>query len=195
MSKRLSTQQHEREVIEALKRFPRTMYALSDELGIHYYTVRRIIARLHDKNLVKVDGVIDRASVYAYCGPETLNDTIPVVTDSINKASMKVTGFLPLVGNEDEMKGVKALKRLPSHVANLLYLASLAKQGSPVGKELSELRVQIQKDTLTAVNQANWYKQILQEPRFWDTESLRKFMDDPEWNMEEVVNAKHRIIE
>lgn len=194
MSRRLSTQQHERQVIESLKKYPRTMYALSDELGIHYYTVRRIIAKLHEKKLVEVSGTIDRASIYKYCGPESAKDYIPSVTDSINKASMKVTGFLPLVGNEDEMKGVKALKKLPHHITNLLYLAALSSDDSPVGKELSDLRAELQKDALIAINQANWYKQILQDPRFWDTETLRKFTDDPTWDTESVVNAKQRII-
>lgn len=166
------------------------MQTLSDDLGINYYTVRRIVSELMEQRQLRVVDTIDRASIYEYCGVEREGDYIPRIVDIANKASMKVFGFLGSVGNEHDMKTAKAMRNLPRHVTDLMYYASLAKEGSPVGKELSALREAVQRDYVYAQNGANFYKQILQEAMFWDAGLLAKMPEDREWDLSLVLNSK-----
>lgn len=191
MARRVSTQAFKRAIIEALKEYPRSINTLADDLGINYYTVRRIVNDdLLVNKEVKIIDTVDRHAIYEYCGVETEGDYIPRVVDIANKGSMKVLGILPAVGNEDSMKTVKSMRNLPRHVTDLMYYASLANDGSPVGQELSDLRTRIQRDYVSAENGANFYKQILQEARFWDVKTLAKMAEDREWDLSLVLNSK-----
>lgn len=189
MSPNIASNSVKREIIESLKNSPKTMTALADQTGVGYYVVRRIIADLTKTRQVRIDGHIGKHGIYAYCGEERPEDTIPRLVDLINKQQLKITRMLILKGNEENLKGTKAAKSIVRHVANLMFLSVQAKEGAPVGKDLSALREQVTQDYLYVQNLMNLYTQIIEEPRFWDTDSLAKMTSDPDFSLEEVLNA------
>lgn len=189
MPPRMSTLAHERAIIESLKQMPKSISALSDDLGIQYYTVRRVIADLNKRNIIKVEDVVDRNTIYAYDGDERAHDYIPRFVDVVQRVSYKVVGLLEYIGNEHQMRSTKANVNLIKHITNLMRLSLEADQGIPVGDSLDKARTEISKDYLYLQNTAKIYEQILQEPRFWDAPSLAKMVHDPDFNPEIILKG------
>lgn len=189
MGARTSTLARERSIIESLKQMPKTMYGLSDELGIQYYTVRRIISDLVERKVVEVDSVVDRHTVYRYNGNETMQDHIPRVVDIINKNSHKVTSMLEATGKEHKIMSTKAAMRLIHHVSNLMRLAVQADHGQNINTDLDKIKERMSRDMLILQNSVKVYQQIIQDPRFWEHNTLAKMVSDPDFNTQQILEA------
>lgn len=195
MSRRRSTTEHERTLLEELKKFPRTMQELSNDTGLQYYTVRRIIARLHEQKKVKIVEVRDRSDVYDYNGLEAEGETLPRLIDVVNKSSSKIHILLPLVCKKST-RGITAAYNFPSYITHLLALAMQADNKTDpaaVGKELDKIRTEMARDLLYAKNTYNFYKQVLQDERYWDVKTLKQFAKDKDFNAEDILEAVEKV--
>lgn len=193
MASKTATLAHERAIVNALKENPKSMKALSEELGIQYYTVRRIIAGLVERNIATVDSVIDRHTVYTYSGDEKNHDYIPFAYDIISKQSFKINSLLEATGREERLASTKAAMRLLHHVSTLMFLAIQAEQGHDISKALDKVRNQMTKDRLLLSNALKMYEQITKEPRFWHPDELAKMLKDPDFNYHQVMEARQHF--
>lgn len=189
MPRKQSTLSHEREIIDSLKRSSKSMQALADELKINYYTVRRIMDGLRERNIVRVVDTVERASIFGYVGDEREHDYIPRITDIVNKVTVKSIVLMDSAGAEDKMKAVLAAKRVPYHITNLMRLSLQAESGLPVGQQLDRVREELTKDYLYAKNVAGILEQLLKEPRFWHEKHLARMSADPDFNPSIVLQT------
>lgn len=187
MGRRSATIAHEETVLKELLKFPRTMKALSEDTGLGYYTVRRIVERLVERKELTVTSYIDRAAVYAYHDGNSKKDYMPRIIDIVNKASAKIISVTELAFN-DKSKMMVATRNLPKYATLLLWYSMQAAEGQNVADQLNSLRIKMQKDALYAKNAANVYDQMLKEPRFWDIDSLKTFVKDENHDPQLIVN-------
>lgn len=190
MSKTLHTLNLERNILNHLEKTPCSISSISDDLGIQYYTARRIVNDLYERGLIKVVQTIDRHKVYGFnLDSDVEHEFIPRILDSINKNSVKAIYMLEAVGHEQSMKSTQAACRLPKHVVDLMITANFAAHGQDVSFRLDRIREALQKDYLYLKNAASIYEQLLKEPRFWATKALAEMTDDADYNYQVVQQA------
>lgn len=184
----------ETQIKDCVKTEPKTNEQIAKETNLNYFSVARVTKELTEQGILKIAGNIDRNRLYIYnTGKANESDKIPRYVDVLNKRNPKVIVALEALGSEDKMQAFKAVARIPTHVANLLFTATLASHGQDVRFRLDSIREAMQKDMLFIKNAANMLEQILNEARFWEPQYLAEMTDDPDYDYVSLQRAKDMI--
>ncbi len=175
------------EILRLLEHGPRTIASIAKELNRNYYTVRGAIQRLLDSGDVTPFNHNNRNVEYRLQVNRAPNKIIPIV---VNKggARFKLIDILAARHN-DNPEASRAVHNLPMHIARIMNAAVQMTEGKPMEHTLNSVKLQMENDLLALENATYIYRQIVEYDRIWDPEVTIKFVDDIDFDGDEVKAA------
>lgn len=178
----------ETRVRDSLKEDAKTIQAIADETGFGYYTIRRVVQEMLEREELVVTGVVDRSTLYSL-NKNFENSAIPYLTDIVSRRSYKAIDLLSLVGRERSINSSLAAGNIVKHVTRLMDTANYASHGMDVKEKLDRIRDDMQRDFIYLKNVSGFYEQILNEASFWSQKHLADMVKDDDFIYADVARA------
>lgn len=162
-----------------------TVSELSNKLNANYHSVRKAIVILREDGLVHPIGYAMGKNIKYAAGQELgQNNSIPVISHANGRNKMHE--LLELADSTKKPRVVVAYENIPLNVAQLMKAAERAANGEDVTRTLITIKTRMEQDVQALVNATKLINQILQNPRNWNPEVIKRYPQDTTYDAELV---------
>lgn len=177
-------------IMDQLANEPATVPDIAARGGFNAETTRQAVRRLESEGLVSPDpaskGSFRNVKWTAQLDPNAKNSVIPYIT-----AVGRTVKMINLLKNAKESiySAPDYFVNLPRHIVRIFDLADKAHSGSNVNVQLKLLRSEMEKDLENARQLISLYEQVLKDPRNWNPDTLKRYINDEVYDKELVETA------
>lgn len=179
----------QQEIISKLEHYTaQSTKQLMKSLERPYHTVRQAIKALeNDGQIVPANNNYRNTEYKLADGNTVAHKIIPTIV--VNDAEYKIVVLLDF-RKQPKLRAAEAVKNIPMHVTRLLKVAERLHNGeSAASVSLETIKMAMQADRQALRNAVEIYDQLLKNGKIWQSDLLKRFVNDTDWNQADVDDA------
>jgi hypothetical protein len=159
---------------------------LSDKVDRSYHSVRAVVRQLEEEGLITPSSNRYRNTTFRLASGDGPNRVMPMV--NLGGSRYKLIQVLAMRHSESSPTA-SAVLRIPMHITRILNCAIKIKAGTDQQRTLRLIKVEMQNDLDLLKSAVSVYEQIINDPRNWNPETLRRYNNDVQFDKDEVISS------